>query len=718
MFKLFLLPGLLLTTLFSFAAIIPVKNITELREAENKAQPGDIIVLKNGKWADVTITINCQGTSEKPVTFRAETAGKVMICGQSRLEIGGSYIIVEGFLFTHGFAGKNAVITYRNGKDRIANNCRVTNCSIDNFNNPGRMDENNWVAFYGKNNRLDHCSFRDKMNLGVLLAVILDDERSRENFHSIDHNYFGRRVPLASNGGEMIRVGVSQHCEFNSNTRIIDNFFEQCDGETEIVSIKSCSNEVKDNVFRECQGSVVLRHGNYNIVSGNYFLGNNKAGSGGVRVINKGQQVLNNIFYQCRGTDFRSPLAIMNGIPNSPAHRYVQVTDAVITGNTFYECTPATLCEGSDAERTLPPEKVTISNNNFYNTRDSIIYKSYDRMDGIQFTSNHINPKIRQDLPHGFEKGRNELATKAIGKISGVEKKTRQAAGAGWFAKNTLTSSIKWKQVNCPDAASIARALSSKEPVSLLLTGKKYSTEAAFIITKPVRLSAAGTQFITFSSSPIESLFVVAGNGQLHLDKLKLDAQELQTGSLIASSKDAPSGHFILTLRNSHIKNLGKKYPADAVFFAHKSTVADSIVIRHCTFSDNNAGLLAMTEEKDNKGYYNAEKITITGNSFSNQAGTLMNIYRGGNDESTMGPALEFSTNKITGCSSGNQDVLIRLFGVQKSLIEKNIFTNCNTEKTVIAYEDVVRALHLIRNNRFIQSGTIRKNIYTTDINN
>ena len=78
--------------------------------------------------------------------------------------------------------------------------------------------------------------------MGVLMAVIIDDERSRENFHSIDHNYFGLRIPLASNSGEIIRIGVSQHCEFNSNTQITDNFFEHCDGETEIISIKSGSN--------------------------------------------------------------------------------------------------------------------------------------------------------------------------------------------------------------------------------------------------------------------------------------------------------------------------------------------------------------------------------------------------------------------------------------------------------------------------------------------
>ena len=128
--------------------------------------------------------------------------------------------------------------------------------------------------------------------MGVLLAVILDDERSRENFHSIDHNYFGRRSPLASNGGEIIRVGLSQHCQFNSNTGINNNFFENCDGEAEIISIKSCANVVEENIFKECQGSVVLRHGDNNIVADNYFLGNDKPGTGGVRVINKGQVVI------------------------------------------------------------------------------------------------------------------------------------------------------------------------------------------------------------------------------------------------------------------------------------------------------------------------------------------------------------------------------------------------------------------------------------------
>ena len=298
---------LLMPAGFLFAGTIIVKNAEELKMADSQAKPGDIIILQNGNWTDMTLEMNSHGTAAQPITFKAQTAGKVIINGKSSLKIGGSYLVIQGLYFRDGFAGDQPVINFRSHKERLANHCRVTECVINDFNNPKRMDENYWVAFYGKNNRLDHCSFVDKKNMGVLLAVILDDERSRENFHSIDHNYFGRRQPLASNGGEIIRVGVSQHCQFNSNTQITDNLFEECDGEAEIISIKSGANIIRNNVIKESQGSVVLRHGDNNTVENNLFFGNNKEATGGVRVINKGQWVVNNFFYACRGRAFRSP---------------------------------------------------------------------------------------------------------------------------------------------------------------------------------------------------------------------------------------------------------------------------------------------------------------------------------------------------------------------------------------------------------------------------
>ncbi|RDJ93824.1 hypothetical protein B4Q13_19215, partial [Lacticaseibacillus rhamnosus] len=88
--------------------------------------------------------------------------------------------------------GNEAVIDFRINSKQLANNCRVTNTVIDDFNNPKRLDENYWVSFSGKNNRVDHCTFLNKKNMGVLMAIVLDDDRSR---HSHLHRQRAIRQP-------------------------------------------------------------------------------------------------------------------------------------------------------------------------------------------------------------------------------------------------------------------------------------------------------------------------------------------------------------------------------------------------------------------------------------------------------------------------------------------------------------------------------------------
>lgn len=744
---------LVFVSLTSFANSILVKNMDELNDASRKAQPGDIIILQNGEWNNVTIRLSPAGTKDKPITYKAQTPGKVLISGESRLAVGGEWLIIEGLSFINGYAGDHAVIEFRSGKDELANNCRVTQCSIDNFNNPKRLDENYWIAFYGKHNRLDHCSFRDKKNLGVLLAVILDDDRSRQNFHSIDHNYFGRRIPLASNGGEIIRVGVSQHCEFNSNTQITDNFFEHCDGETEIVSIKSGANLVKGNLFKECQGGVVLRHGNYNIVENNLFLGNDKPGTGGVRVINKGQWVVNNFFYRCRGVDFRSPLSIMNGIINSPANRYVQVTDAVIANNTFMECAPVSFCEGSDAERTLPPDNVLLFNNLFYNTRDTVLYNIYDDIKGFTFTGNEVNRdnknKVISDLDAYIEKKEqrltkindvvvpisqvkgavalsNELAKTSydrLGKtlstkpgfgdmelLKQVEATAYTTTGASWFSKK-MVNTAKLTIVNCSNAAQVYQQLDRKIPLEINLTGNKYHFNIPVTITTPIRLYAANNHKLSFSSDNNQSAFVIEGNGILTMENMDIDASGIKSRHFISSSPSGSSAHYNLSVNNIQLKNLDRTKGCENFFFASKSIVADLVSITNSVFTNLDCNFFMMHEERDDKGYYNAEKINISKNKFSRLNGILVDIYRGGNDESTMGPALEFTSNKLENCSSG-ANTLISLTGVQVSNLVANEFSNCNSETVLVKYTDIVRARHRFKNNELLNSGLVEKDVF------
>jgi poly(beta-D-mannuronate) lyase len=755
--RLFFLVLFLSSYLPALAGSIIVRNIAELNEANSKARPGDIIILKDGNWDNVTIRLDCHGTSEKIILFRSQTPGKVKLTGNSRLMLGGSYIQVEGLHFTNGFAGDDPVISFRVNAQKLANNCRVTNCAIDDFNNPRRMDENYWVAFYGKNNRLDHCSFRDKKNIGVLLAVILDDDRSRENFHRIDHNYFGRRPPLGSNGGEIIRVGVSQHCQFNSNTQITDNYFEHCDGETEIVSIKSGSNVIRGNLFRQCQGSVVLRHGDHNTVENNIFLGLDKEGTGGVRVINKGQWVVNNYFYKCRGTGFRSPLAIMNGIPNSPAHRYVQVQDAVIANNTFYECSPVSFGEGSDTERTLPPVRVLLANNIFYNSKDSIIYKISDNISGISMLNNHVSRQHPQVLVDGFRKAAlstqkndihpfpvsnetrgsmlpdslQQIAQKRLGRklpaqagfidlnlVKRIQSNGYYATGARWF-KSLATKQNMSKVMRCSNATQVYEALSGNTHVSIILTGDEYIFHRPLQVAGKVKFSSTRTAFINFHTVPgLVNLFEIKNGGSLALEGLKLDGSDVKALHIVSNDSTGPSNHFNFSMRACSLRYFNRNYGCENLLYVYKSSVADSIIMNNCHFENNAINLLVLNNEKDNKGYYNAEKIRLVKNAFINNKGFILDIYRGGNDESTLGPDLLLEENSFENCNTENEAPLLSLTGVQQSTLFFNSFIECNPGKTLILFKDIVRARHLLSRNVVTASGTIRTNQFVTEDKN
>ncbi|HEY1050713.1 MAG TPA: chondroitinase-B domain-containing protein, partial [Prosthecobacter sp.] len=73
----------------SMAKDIPVANAAAFAEAAKTLTAGDTLVLKDGTWADARLKLKAMGTAEKPVIVRAETAGKVLLTGDSRISIAG-----------------------------------------------------------------------------------------------------------------------------------------------------------------------------------------------------------------------------------------------------------------------------------------------------------------------------------------------------------------------------------------------------------------------------------------------------------------------------------------------------------------------------------------------------------------------------------------------------------------------------------------------------
>lgn len=750
--KLLIFSLLIFISFDSLSKNIEVKNLLELQKANNLAQPGDIIILKNGEWKDVVISLTCNGTEKMPIIFKAETAGKVMITGKSKLNFGGNFIVVDGLLFKNGFANED-VISFRIDEKQVANHCRVTNTVIDDFNNPNRLKENYWVAFYGKNNRIDHCSFSNKKNIGVLVAVMLEGKINQDNFHQIDHNYFGIRIPLASNAGEIIRIGVSETCEFNSNTQITDNFFEHCDGEAEIISIKSCQNVVRNNLFKECQGSVVFRHGNYNTVENNVFLGNDKEGTGGVRLINKGQMVVNNYFYKCRGIGFRSPLTLMNGVPNSPAIRYVSVSNAVIANNTFNDCSAISFCEGSDAERSETPSKVQFVNNIFYSTKDTLLYYQFDDIKGITFASNLVSNTIKQPLSEGFSKTtlfsnpRNPFEMKGdfkngitlndsiqkvgvsrlsygfsnkngyadLNRLKAVESNANNLCGAKWY--KPIKNKQRIVKANCKNVAELVEQLAKNKDSKLFinLTSNEYNFTKPIIISGDVIISSSLKTPTKFNLNDLKSTYcfqILAGKSLL-INDLKIDFSNLSPKSFIISDTTANPNHSSFSIRNSTVEHLNGDF-----FKASKSSVLDSVVVANCQFSYIIGTLFSLNSETDKKGYYNVEKLKINKNVFTNNKGKILSIIRSGKDESTMGPWLILTENKISACETANEGPLFFISGINRSFTNNNIFKECNTNKKLFFFEDTVKATHIFSNNKVSNSGEVLVDKYVKLENN
>jgi len=317
---------------------------------------GDIVYLEDGTYNDFQIVFKGTGTQSNPIILKAKNPGKAILTGKLNIRIGGSHLIVDGLVLKDGMAANGTdIVEFRSSTSAFAYNCRLTNTVIDNCNNPDESYRNSadkserWVVLYGNNNRVDHSYFTNKINGGVLMMVVIKEANSQNNNHIIDYNFFGNRPHFEpGNNAEIIRLGDSNTSQLSCKSLIENNFFYTCNGEVEIISIKSCDNILRKNVFYESQGSVVCRHGHRNIIESNAFIGNNVGNCGGVRIINEGHKVYNNFFQDIQGTGSRSALCVMMGIfekPTSstdlerePLNAYHQVKDVEISHNTFVNC--------------------------------------------------------------------------------------------------------------------------------------------------------------------------------------------------------------------------------------------------------------------------------------------------------------------------------------------------------------------------------------------
>lgn len=335
--------------------IVNVATQTELQNALNNAVAGDEIILADGKYAAFKVRRK-YGTAQNPIRVRAQNArGAVFSSGQLELQ-NTVHMTFEAFRWTLPTSIKLRGTEFN----------RLTRNSFE-LNETGLTDLD-WVsigAAGSHHNRIDHNDFKNKVTLGNYITIGGENAQVSQ-YDLIDHNYFFNLGPRADNEKETIRVGDSSVSQSNGFTTIEHNLFEQCDGDPEIVSIKTNDNIVRYNTFRRSKGGLTARQGNRSRLYGNFFLGESVEGTGGIRAYGNDHKIFNNYFEGLTGTANYAPVAITNGdadgaeLPGADQSKHYRPQRILIANNTLVGNVSNIELGGS---YTLAPRDITLANN-------------------------------------------------------------------------------------------------------------------------------------------------------------------------------------------------------------------------------------------------------------------------------------------------------------------------------------------------------------------
>lgn len=317
-----------------------VTDIDDLKNTVNAASAGDIIVIQDGSYSGNSMTVTANGTAENPIKIKAQSIGGVTLTEDTKFILRKcSYVILEGFVFTND---GTAV------KLEGCNNVRISR-------NTFKLNETSstkWVYIGGvwdepttslsHHNRIDHNTFEGKTQAGNFITIDGSGQTQVSQFDVIDHNLFKDNTPRITNEKESIRVGWSKMSKSSGFTVIEFNYFENCNGDPEIISVKTCDNIIRHNTIRNSLGTISLRHGNRSRVEGNYFFGGECSAeghcSGGVRFYGENHIIINNYFEGLKGTKWDAPITLTEGdadAGNSSLSKHFRIDGALIAYNTL-----------------------------------------------------------------------------------------------------------------------------------------------------------------------------------------------------------------------------------------------------------------------------------------------------------------------------------------------------------------------------------------------
>lgn len=384
-----------------------ISTVAEFKElvGEGKAMPGDVVTLTEGTYHAIgSIKVGCTGTAERPITIRSQKVLGAKLTGNfSATLVKKQFVTFEGLDID---VAANSTIFKLEGSHHI----RITRCNMT-MAKESDAQTSKWIQIgdswnatecTSHHNRIDHNLIYNKADGGALLIIDGSHGVADISKHDrIDHNIFRNNGPRQENEKETVRIGVSDLTQQPAYTIVEYNLFDNCDGDPEIVSVKSCCDTIRYNTFFESLGTLSLRQGNASVVEGNYFLGNGKTatynggtiGCGGVRVYGLDHKIINNYMYGLTGSRWDAAITITNGEVGNTSTSYSShfiPENVVFSHNTIVSCASDIEIGYTNGDKYgKAPKNCKIANNIIYNPGKTLVTSYSDAsLAGVTFDNN------------------------------------------------------------------------------------------------------------------------------------------------------------------------------------------------------------------------------------------------------------------------------------------------------------------------------------------
>ncbi len=325
-YKIPILLFLLIPILFK-GATINVSSIAALQTACNNSSSGDIIILENGTYLDVSLNIN-----KSNITVKAQTPGGVFLNGADDININGNYVTFSGFQFTSGDIG--------------------TNYLLEVFGNYNKLTHLNFSGYFAKKyivisggskyNEITYCNIEKKPAAAELGCTIqISTSPTVIGYHKISYcsfqNYYGLG---GDNGNEPVRIGLGSEYLNKSRTIVEHCYFNNTGlGDSESVSVKCQENIIRFCTFTNQQNAMLcFRNGDNNVAYSNFFIN-----AGGIRVKEANNIFCYNNYFENSGIGSSADAVTYVYVaplvpPTSASPRTLNLSNINFVHNTFFNC--------------------------------------------------------------------------------------------------------------------------------------------------------------------------------------------------------------------------------------------------------------------------------------------------------------------------------------------------------------------------------------------